>query len=81
MEGLDPHRLARLAESLAIGFYVLMGLAFLATVFGSPGTGLLLLILGACAHIVRVWLEDIGRAKRDGMRQRAARTGGRPNVA
>jgi hypothetical protein len=63
MQFLDPLRLAKLAESLAIAFYVLMGLAFLATVFGSPGTGFLLLILGACAHVARVWSEDLGRAQ------------------
>lgn len=63
MQPLDPRRLAKLAESLAIAFYVLMGLAFLATVFGSPGTGLLLLILGSCAHVLRVWFEDLGRGQ------------------
>ena len=60
MPPLDPKRLAKLAESLAITFYVLMFLAFLAAVLGSPGTGLLLLILGACAHVARVWIEDLG---------------------
>jgi hypothetical protein len=59
MQSLDPDRLSRLAESLAIAFYVLMFLAFVTAVFGSPGTGLLLLILGACAHVARVWLEDL----------------------
>jgi hypothetical protein len=63
MPPLDPQRLTKLAESLAIAFYVLMGLAFLAAVFGSPGTGLLLLILGACAHVARVWLEDLSQAQ------------------
>lgn len=51
--------MTKLADSLAIAFFVLMGLAFLATVFGSPGTGLLLLILGSCAHVARVWLEGL----------------------
>jgi hypothetical protein len=60
MQGLDPQRLTKLAESLAIAFYALMGLAFLTAVLGSPGTGLLLLILGACAHVARVWLDDRG---------------------
>ncbi len=63
MQQLDPLRLKKLAESLAIAFYVLMGLAFLTAVLGSPGTGLLLLILGACAHLVRVWFEDLGRSQ------------------
>lgn len=62
MQGLDPQRLGKLAESLAIAFYTLMFLAFVATVFGSPGTGLLLLILGACAHVLRVWFEDLTAA-------------------
>jgi hypothetical protein len=61
MQGLDLQRLTKLAESLAIAFYLLMGLAFLTAVLGSPGTGLLLLILGSCAHVARVWLEDVGR--------------------
>lgn len=63
MQAFDPQRLAKLAESLAIAFYVLMALAFLAAVLGSPGTGLLLLILGAGAHVARVWLEDLGQAQ------------------
>jgi hypothetical protein len=63
MPDLDPQRLAKLAESLAIGFYALMGLAFLTAVLGSPGTGLLLLILGACAHVARVMLEDLGKSQ------------------
>ena len=61
MQALDPRRLAKLAESLAIAFYVLMVLAFLSAVLGSPGTGLLLLLIGAGAHVGRVWLEDLGR--------------------
>ena len=64
MPPLDQLRLKKLAESLAIAFYVLMGLAFLAAVLGSPGTGLLLLLLGSCAHVVRVWFEDLGRISR-----------------
>jgi len=63
MQGLDLQRLTKLAESIAIAFYVLMGLAFLTTVLGSPGTGLLLLLLGACAHVARVWFEDLGEAQ------------------
>lgn len=59
MQGLDLKRLTRFAEPLAIAFYVLMFLAFLTAVLGSPGTGLLLLILGSCAHVARVWLEDL----------------------
>lgn len=55
--------MAKLAESLAIAFYVLMFLAFLTAVFGSPGTGLLLLVLGACAHVARVWLEDLSHQR------------------
>lgn len=63
MGAIDPQRLTKLAESLAIAFYALMGLALLATLLGSPGTGLLLLILGACAHVARVWFEDLGRVQ------------------
>ena len=54
---LDQDRLARLAEALPRVFYALIGLAFLATVFGSAGTGLLLLILGGGVHVARVSVE------------------------
>lgn len=62
IRGLDPSQLERFAEPLPRLFYALLGLAFLATVFGSPGTGLLLLMLGGCAHVARVGAE----ALRDG---------------
>jgi len=76
MKDLDLQRLTKLAESLAIAFYVLMGLAFIATVFASPGTGLLLLVLGAGAQVGRVWLEDLGQAQ-VGRRPEPARHPGR----
>lgn len=79
MQPLDPIRLQKLAESLAIAFYVLMGLAFLTAVLGSPGTGLLLLILGACAHVVRVWFEDLGRSQAP-RRPPSARNPGRRRI-
>ena len=60
-QSLDTLRLKKLAGLLAIAFYALMGLAFLAAVFGSPGTGLLFLILGACAHVARVWSRTRAR--------------------
>jgi hypothetical protein len=58
MQALDPRRLEKLAESLAIAFYVFMFLAFVTAVLGSPGSGFFLLIIGACAHVVRAALQE-----------------------
>jgi hypothetical protein len=51
--------LAQLTDAVPHLFYALMALAFLAVVFGSPGFGLLLLIIGACAHVARVGIEAV----------------------
>jgi hypothetical protein len=57
MAGVDPERLPKLAEALAVLFYVLMFLAFVCALAGSAGSGFLLLVLGACAHVGRVGFE------------------------
>ena len=78
MRGPDPHRLEKLAESLAVAFYVLMFLAFVTAVLGSPGTGLLLLILGSGAHVARVWFEDLGQGRGTDGPAPVRRSGQRP---
>lgn len=57
MAGADPERLPKLAEALAVLFYVLMLLALVCAFAGSAGSGFLLLVLGSCAHVVRVGVE------------------------
>ncbi|MBS1885886.1 MAG: hypothetical protein JSU06_01735 [Actinobacteria bacterium] len=59
----DLDRLTGIAEALGRLFWCLMPLAFLAALLGSPGTGLLALILGAAAFVVRAGLEDFVRTR------------------
>lgn len=61
----DLDRLEGIAEALGRLFWCLMAVAFFAAILGSAGTGLLVLILGAAAFVVRVGLEDFARARRD----------------
>jgi hypothetical protein len=63
--GIDLDRLERLAGGLAVLFYALLFLAFLTAVMGSGGGGLLLLALGAAAHVGRVGLEDFVERRRE----------------
>jgi len=60
----DLDRLEGIAEALGRLFWCLMAVAFLAAILGSAGTGLLVLILGAAAFVVRVGVEDFARARR-----------------
>jgi hypothetical protein len=53
----DLDRLERFTEPLARLFYSLMAVALLAALFGSTGTALFLLLLGAAAHVVRFSIE------------------------
>jgi hypothetical protein len=68
MYGFDLDRLEKLTEALEKAFYVLMLLAFVTAVTGSPGAGLLLLILGAAAQVGRAGLEDFVVHRRAGTR-------------
>ncbi len=61
----DLERLDGFAEALGRLFWCLMAVAFCAAILGSAGTGLLVLILGAAAFVVRVGLEDFVRSRRD----------------
>jgi hypothetical protein len=59
----DLDRLTGIAEALERLFWCLMVVAFFAAVLGSHGTGLLLLILGAAAFVVRTGLADFVRSR------------------
>jgi hypothetical protein len=61
----DLERLDSFAFAFGRLFWCLMAVAFFAAILGSPGTGLLVLILGAAAFVVRVGLEDFVRARRE----------------
>jgi hypothetical protein len=61
----DLERLDGFAEALSRLFWCLMVVAFFAAILGSAGTGLLVLILGAAAFVVRAGLEDFIRSRRD----------------
>ena len=54
----DLKRLDGFVEALGRLFWCLMVVAFFAAILGSAGTGLLVLILGAAAFVVRTGLED-----------------------
>ncbi len=60
----DLERLVGIAEALGRLFWCLMAIAFFAAILGSAGTGLLVLILGGAAFVVRVGFEDFVRARR-----------------
>ncbi|HJZ36100.1 MAG TPA: hypothetical protein VJ204_07485 [Solirubrobacterales bacterium] len=61
----DLDRLEGFVDALARLFYCLMVIAFLAAILGSAGTGLLVLILGAAAFVVRAGLEDFIASRGD----------------
>jgi hypothetical protein len=67
----DLDRLTGIAEALERLFWCLLVVAFFAAVLGSHGTGLLLLILGAAAFVIRAGLEDFVRAHREPMKPAA----------
>jgi hypothetical protein len=54
--GLD--KLEEIAEGLALAFYLLMFIALVTLLAGAAGSGFLLLIAGACAHVGRAGLEE-----------------------
>lgn len=50
--------LDRLTELAPPAFYAVMGVAFLAAIFGSTGSAFFLLIVGSAIHVARVGLES-----------------------
>jgi hypothetical protein len=65
MQSVDLERLEKLAEGLALLFYVLMFVALVMALAGSTGSGFLLLIVGSCAHIGRAALGEFVDGERD----------------
>ena len=61
----DLKRLDGIAEGLGRLFWCLIGIALLAAILGTPGTGLLLLVLGGVAFVVQTGIEDFVRARRE----------------
>jgi hypothetical protein len=61
----DLERLDSFAFAFGRLFWCLIAVAFFAAILGSPGTGLLVLILGAAAFVARVGLEDFVRSRRE----------------
>lgn len=59
MDFSDPQRLQGLAEALTRLFYCLLAVALLAALFGSAGSGFLLLVLAGAAHVARVGVEGM----------------------
>jgi len=63
--GIDSERLEKLAEALALFFYLLMFMALVTALAGSAGSGFLLLVIGSCAHVARAALvEFVDREER-----------------
>jgi hypothetical protein len=58
MQALDLERLEKIAEGLALLFYVLMFVALVMALAGSAGSGFLLLVVGSCAHIGQAALVE-----------------------
>jgi hypothetical protein len=69
----DLERLDGIAEALGRLFWFLVVVAFLAAILGSPGTGLLLLILAGASFCARVGFEDFARSHRGGEERAAKR--------
>lgn len=57
MPSIDAATLQRFVEGLAVLFYVAMAVALITALAGSPGWGLLSLLLGSCALVVRTTAE------------------------
>jgi hypothetical protein len=66
MQGTDLDRLEKVAEVLALVFYVLIFTALIMTLAGSTGSGFALLVVSACAHVGRASLEEFVAAHRAG---------------
>jgi hypothetical protein len=61
---LHADTLERLAEILPTAFYAVMGLALFIALLGAAGPALVVLILGAVVHVVRVGVEGRPRPAR-----------------
>jgi hypothetical protein len=57
MPQLDAKSLEKFVEGLAVFFYVALLVAMITAIAGSPGWGMLMLILGGCALVGRTTTE------------------------
>jgi hypothetical protein len=56
---LDRRALDHFADRLGVFFYLLMPVAFIAALAGSPGSGMFFLLVGAAAHVTRTAIEEL----------------------
>jgi hypothetical protein len=63
MPDFDLEQLERFVEPLAALFYLLMLVAFVTAIVGSPGTGFFFLILGAAAQVGRASIEGLSASR------------------
>jgi len=59
MREVDLDRLSRQIEPLTRFFYAMLGVALLAVLFGSPGSALFFLIVGAGAQVLRAAIQEL----------------------
>jgi hypothetical protein len=59
MREIDLDKLAGLIEPLMRFFYAMLGVSLLAVLFGSPGSALFFLIVGALAQVVRASIQEL----------------------
>ena len=64
MQGTDLERLEKVAEGLALVFYVLTFTALITGLAGSVGSAFAVFVLGACAHVGRAGLEEFVERQR-----------------
>jgi hypothetical protein len=65
MNGIGLDKLEEIAEGLALAFYLLMFIAVITLLAGSPGQGFLVLLVGAIAHVGRAGIEEFVAQARD----------------
>lgn len=66
MRETDLDKLAGLVEPLMRFFYAMLGVSLLAVLFGSPGSALFFLIVGAMAQVVRASIQELQWQRQDG---------------
>lgn len=59
MRGIELDKLAGQIEPLTRFFYAMLGVALLALLFGSPGSALFFLIVGAGAQVLRAAIQEL----------------------
>jgi hypothetical protein len=70
MQAMELERLEKIAEGLALAFYVLMFVALVMGLAGLTGSGLLMLILGSCAYVGQASLGEFVEMERGQGRSR-----------